>query len=121
VSVIGERYRPAMRSARVSTASRAIEVDVPERVLERVRGLIGRRSDRGLLLRARSVHTFGMTRPIHALLLDRDSTVVAVVRLPPSRLLLPRAGVRGILEAFDRPFAIGDVLTIEMMPEGTPR
>jgi uncharacterized protein len=53
----------------------------------------------GLLLeRCRSVHTFGMRFPIDAVLLDRSYRVVAVVRMTARRVLLPRAGVRHILE-----------------------
>jgi len=77
-------------------------VEVPETVRERVRGLSGRDAlapDHGLLLRrCRSVHTFGMRFAIDAVLLDRDERVLAVVRLPPGRLLLPRPAVRSILE-----------------------
>jgi uncharacterized membrane protein (UPF0127 family) len=77
-------------------------VDMPETGRERVRGLKGRDAlapREGLLLRrCRSVHTFGMRFAIDAVLLDRDDRILAVVRLPPGRLLLPRPGVRSILE-----------------------
>ena len=93
-----------MRTASVASVRRErfgpFTVEVPETVRERLRGLSGRDApDHGLLLRrCRSVHTFGMRFAIDAVLLDRDDRVLAVVRLPPGRLLLPRPRVRSILE-----------------------
>jgi uncharacterized membrane protein (UPF0127 family) len=75
---------------------------VPEGRRERMRGLIGRasiESSEALLLeRTRSVHTFGMRFPITVALLDRHRTVRSVRRLLPRRVLLPRPGVRHVLE-----------------------
>jgi uncharacterized protein len=80
----------------------AFIVDVPETRRERVRGLLGRstlRPDEGFLFEhCRSVHTFGMRFAIDAVLLDRHGRVVAIVRLPPGRVLLPRPRVRHIME-----------------------
>ena len=91
-----------------------VPVDVAEGMLERTRGLIGSGAERGLLLgRTRSVHTFGMRVPIDAVLLDADSRVVDVVRLRPGRVLLPRRGVRSVLELRRSPFGIGDVVRFE--------
>jgi uncharacterized membrane protein (UPF0127 family) len=77
-------------------------VEVPETGRERARGLMGRDGlapHQGLLLRrCRSVHTFGMRFAIDAVLLDRDDRVLAIVPMPPRRVLLPRPGVRHILE-----------------------
>ena len=77
-------------------------VDVPETGRERARGLSGRDAlapHEGLLLRrCRSVHTFGMRFAIDAVLLDRDDRVVAIVTMPPGRILLPRRRVRHVLE-----------------------
>jgi uncharacterized protein len=77
-------------------------VEVPETGRERARGLMGRGAlapHEGLLLRrCRSVHTFWMRFPIDAVLLDRDERVLAIVQMPPWRVLLPRPGVRHILE-----------------------
>ena len=74
----------------------------PETSRERMRGLIGLAllaEDEGLLLeRTRSIHTFGMRWPICAVLLDGELTVRSVRVVPPSRLLLPRLGVRHVLE-----------------------
>ncbi|MGZ4132064.1 MAG: DUF192 domain-containing protein [Actinomycetota bacterium] len=87
-----------MRRARLGP----FDVGVPETRRERVRGLRGtERLDDGeglLLERCRSVHTFAMRFPIDAVLLDRRWRVVRVVRMRPRRLLLPRLGVRHVLE-----------------------
>jgi hypothetical protein len=56
------------------------------------------RRDGLLLERCRSVHTLGMRYPIDAVLLDRSFRVVAVVPMAARRVLLPRPGVRHILE-----------------------
>jgi uncharacterized membrane protein (UPF0127 family) len=75
---------------------------VPDGRRERMRGLIGRSSlglhEALLLERTRSVHTFGMLFPIKVALLDHDHVVRYVRRLPPSRFLLPRPGIRHVLE-----------------------
>jgi uncharacterized membrane protein (UPF0127 family) len=106
-----------MRPGLVSSGSIRVAIDLPETRPERMRGLVGRASGRGLLLRrTRSVHTFGMRRPIDAVLLDGDDVVVAVVALAPRRILLPRRRVRHVLELFGSPFRAGDVLTIEGAP-----
>ena len=53
----------------------------------------------GFLLRnTRSIHTFGMRFPIAAVLLDADMRVLSVRRMAPRRLLLPRWGLRHVLE-----------------------
>jgi uncharacterized membrane protein (UPF0127 family) len=75
---------------------------VPEGRRERMRGLIGRTTldpDQALLLEhARSVHTFGMRFPIKVALLDRQHVVRSVRRLLPRRILVPRPGIRDLLE-----------------------
>lgn len=58
---------------------------------ERLRGLLGRpplRADEGLLLvPCASVHTFGMTRPIDVVYLDRDWRILRIVAgLRPGRV-----------------------------------
>jgi uncharacterized membrane protein (UPF0127 family) len=79
-----------------------LTVMVPETRRERMRGLIGRaslaRHEALLLERTRSVHTFGMRFPITVALLDRHGTVRRVRRLLPRRFLLPRPGIRDVLE-----------------------
>lgn len=74
----------------------------PETRRERMRGLLDRtllaENEVLLLERTRSIHTFGMRWPICAALLDGELTVRSVRAVPPSRLLLPRLGVRHVLE-----------------------
>ncbi len=102
-----------MRRAIVTDGSSRIEVGLAVSVGERMRGLIGGPPGRGLLLpRTRSVHTFGMRRAIDAVLLARDLRVLAVVPLAPRRVLLPRRGVRHVLELDRSPFEPGCRLAI---------
>jgi uncharacterized protein len=87
-----------MRHARLGP----FDVSIPQTRRERARGLIGHAPltrTQGLLLeRCRSIHTFGMRDPIDVVLLDRSYRVRAVVRMVPRRLLLPRFGIRNVLE-----------------------
>ncbi|HEY2965965.1 MAG TPA: DUF192 domain-containing protein [Actinomycetota bacterium] len=75
---------------------------VPETRGERMRGLRGHPTlpaDAALLLDGtRSIHTFGMRFAIVAALLDRDLVVRRARSIPPGRLLLPRPGIRHVLE-----------------------
>ena len=79
-----------------------LRAQAPETRRERMRGLIGRPSlgrDQALLLETtRSVHTFGMSFSIWVALLDNDHVIRRIMHVPPNRLLLPRRGVRHILE-----------------------
>jgi uncharacterized membrane protein (UPF0127 family) len=52
-----------------------------------------------LLPRTRSVHTIGMRFPIDVAICDRDMVVLAVVRVRPMRMTLPRRRGRMVLEA----------------------
>ena len=75
---------------------------VADRLLPRVRGLLGRRgleSGEGLLLKpAPSVHTFFMRFPIDAVFLDRDGSVLKVrSHLRPWRVAAAR-GAHATLE-----------------------
>jgi uncharacterized membrane protein (UPF0127 family) len=66
----------------------------------RLRGLIGRPPSPTplLLVPARSVHTFGMRRPIDVVFLDAELRVLRVVRgLRPGRV----AGARGAVAALE--------------------
>jgi hypothetical protein len=81
-----------------------------------MRGLIGQGGlalDRGLLLiRTRSVHTFGMRFPTTVVQLDAGWRVVGVRIMRPGRLLLPQSGVRHVLECPpSADIRLGDVLT----------
>ena len=51
-----------------------------------------------LFERCRSVHTFGMRKPITVASLDASMRVVRTLILRPRRVLLPRPGVRHTLE-----------------------
>lgn len=76
-------------------------VRIPETRRERRRGLLALALSPGeglLLRRCRSVHTFGMRVAIDAVLLDGRFRVATVVPMEPGRILLPRPGVRHILE-----------------------
>ena len=100
-------------------------VEIPVTRRERMLGLLGRDAlepGQGLLLeRTRSVHTFWMRFPITAVLLDRDFRVVAVRRMRPGRILLPRSRVRHVLECTDgADLQAGDVLRGEG-PAAEPR
>jgi uncharacterized membrane protein (UPF0127 family) len=99
-------------------------VDVPQTWRERSRGLLGRTAigpDQAMLLeRCRSVHTVGMRFAIDAVLLDHGYRVLAVVHLPPGRILLPRPGVRHVLEvAPGQAPPLGIRLRVSLCPTST--
>jgi uncharacterized protein len=77
-------------------------VQVPTGVRERMRGLGGRDrlepSHAFLIPRTRSIHTFGMQFPITVALLDARLRVVAVLTVGPAKIVMPRPGVRHVLE-----------------------
>lgn len=64
-------------------------------------GLLGRPpSEAALLLeRTRSVHGIGMSRALDVAQCDADGRILAVHRLRPGGLVLPRRGVRRVVEA----------------------
>jgi len=76
--------------------------EVPTGLRERVRGLRGRdRLEPGyafLIPRTRSIHTFGMRFAVSVALLDARFRVIAVRIVGPRRIVLPRRGVRHVLE-----------------------
>ncbi|MGA9161521.1 MAG: DUF192 domain-containing protein [Actinomycetota bacterium] len=95
-----------MRQVRlIDPRDRILRTAVPETRRERMRGLLGHSkmaTDEALFLeRTRSVHTFGMRIPITVVLLDRDLLVRGVLPLRPRRLLLPRPGIRHVLECVE--------------------
>src|SRR5947208_5664210 len=68
-------------------------LEVPSGKRERMLGLRGRDGlapHHAVLLRTRSVHTFGMRFPILAVLLDTRGVVLEVKPMAPGRVLLPR-------------------------------
>jgi uncharacterized membrane protein (UPF0127 family) len=104
--------------------SRGIEwtIDEPTTRLERARGLRGRAPlpiAHGMFFgRCRSVHTFGMRAPIIVASLDRRLRVVSVRTMRPRRVLLPRRGVRHILEcAASADVRPGDRFEVPARPE----
>jgi uncharacterized protein len=97
-------------------------IEVPATRRERMRGAPAaawHAVTHGMLFeRCRSVHTFGMRRPITVALLDADMRVVRTIVLKPRRVLLPRPGVRHTLECgVDADVRPGDRFWREARPE----
>ncbi|MET9518668.1 DUF192 domain-containing protein [Streptomyces sp. NPDC002994] len=80
---------------------RPVPLEIAASSRARTRGLLGRDGITGamLLSPASSVHTFGMRFAIDVAYLDRELGVMAVRRMPPGRLGLPRLRARHVLEA----------------------
>jgi len=82
--------------------NRAWTVEVPTSRRERIRGLRERTEiapDHAMLFeRCRSIHTMGMRFAIVVASLDREGRVIRVRTMPPRRLMVPRPGVRSVLE-----------------------
>ena len=94
-----------MRVVTLELGGRSVQVGVPERRSERMRGFrdrAARELDGLLFLRTRSIHTVGMDRAIVVVLLDRDLRVLDVLELPPGKIVLPRPRVRHVLELLER-------------------
>jgi uncharacterized membrane protein (UPF0127 family) len=91
-----------MRVERLNGPGGRWRVLVPETRRERMRGLRGHPPpgprEAMLFRRCRSVHTFGMARPISVAFLDADLRVVRVRRCRPRRVLFTNAGARHVLE-----------------------
>ena len=77
-------------------------IEVADRPLARMRGLLGRDAlpgDEGLLLRpAGTIHTFFMRFPIDAVFLDRDLVVIGTVEHIGPWATASRPGARAVLE-----------------------
>lgn len=87
---------------------------------DRAIGLMGRRSYEGAMLiePCRSVHTLGVRFPIDVAFLDANRVVIAMTRMAPYRIGMPRLAARSALEAragaFERwNLALGDELEIK--------
>jgi hypothetical protein len=76
-----------MESIRVSGESwEGVEVCLASGFLERLKGIKGVPAGRGIALRNRAIHTFGMSETLAAFGVDRAGTVVSVRTLLPNRL-----------------------------------
>ncbi|MEX0767417.1 MAG: DUF192 domain-containing protein [Microthrixaceae bacterium] len=74
--------------------------EVAETRSERRRGLLGRTSIDGVfILKARSVHTVGMSFPIDVALCSEDFTVLRIVTVAPNRVTRPLRAARFAVEA----------------------
>lgn len=75
--------------------------DVARTARARAKGLLGTRSFSGamVLVRTRSVHTFGMRYAIDVAFCDRDLVVLDVVTLRRWRMSAPRWKARVVIEA----------------------
>jgi uncharacterized membrane protein (UPF0127 family) len=67
----------------------------------RTRGLLGQTGYEGAMVlpRTRSVHTFGMKFAIDVAFCDKEMVVIAVTRVRPWRMTVPRRGGRSVIEA----------------------
>jgi uncharacterized protein len=67
----------------------------------RTRGLLGQTGYEGAMVlpRTRSVHTLGMKFPIDVAFCDKEMVVIAVTRVRPWRMTVPRRGGRSVIEA----------------------
>ena len=90
-----------LRSSRSMVFSATVAVTRRERT-SGLRGVDALAPEAALYIpRCRSVHTLGMRFTITAAFLDADLRVVAVKRMPPGRVALPRFRARHVLECAD--------------------
>jgi uncharacterized protein len=87
---------------------------------DRAFGLIGRRSYEGAMLLepCRSAHTIGLRFPVDVAFLDEHHVVIAMTRMAPNRVGMPRRSARSVLEAHAGAFerwnlSLGDELEIK--------
>ena len=84
------------------TAFTLDRIEIADRALPRMRGLLGREGlaeGEGLLLRpAGAIHTFFMRFPIDAVFLDRDLIVIGTVEHILPWATASRPGARAVLE-----------------------
>lgn len=75
--------------------------EVMDGLAARSKGLLGRKGYDGAMLlpRTRAVHTFGMRFAVDVAICDKDLVVIAVTRLRPWRMSVPRRGGRSVVEA----------------------
>lgn len=78
----------------------------------RRRGLVGRDDLEGVIvIRARSVHTFGVRFPLDVAFCDGDGVVLRIIRMAPNRISLPVRGARTAVEARHGAFAHWSIAT----------
>lgn len=78
-----------------------VEIWEPWGLLGRARGLLGSSEvgpGKGLLLRAKQVHTLGMTYPIDVVHISRRGEVLRIRTMPPGRIGAFILGARWVLE-----------------------
>src|ERR1039457_5780668 len=97
--------------------------DLADSFVDRTRGLLGKKTyDAAMILpRTRSIHSFGVRFPVDVAFLDKEMTVVAMVRLSRWRISMPRLRANQALEAkagsFDRwGLRLGDCLEFRPTP-----
>ena len=75
--------------------------EVADGLAARSKGLLGQTGYEGAMVlpRTRAVHTFGMRFPLDVAICDKDMVVIAVIRLRPWRMSIPRRGGRTVIEA----------------------
>lgn len=95
-------------------------LDVARSWQDRALGLIGRRSYEGAMLLepCRVVHTIGVRFPVDVAFLDVHRIVIAMTRMQPNRIGMPRRAARSVVEAHAGAFerwnlALGDTLEIK--------
>jgi uncharacterized membrane protein (UPF0127 family) len=93
--------------------------EVADQPVDRMKGLLGRRSYDGAMLlpRTRAVHTMFMQFPVDVAYVSRDLTVVAISTMPRWRVGMPRRRCQCVVEAsagsFERwGLRVGDRLEI---------
>ncbi len=91
-------------------------LEVADGVLSRLRGLLGKRGYRGMLLltRCNDIHTFGMSEPIDVAFVTHDGRVTASYCKVPPRCRLRSSDAVATLErraSSDPWFACGDSIS----------
>lgn len=80
-----------MTSVQLSASNwRGATVVVAETFLERLLGFRSKKAVNGVMLRSKSVHTFGMEETINVFAMDRDHRVIASRRISPNRMVFYR-------------------------------
>lgn len=93
--------------------------EVADGLTARSKGLLGKSGYEGAMVLpgTRAIHTFGMRFAVDLAVCDKDMVVIAITRLRPWRMSMPRRGGRTVVEAeagaFDRwRLKVGDRLEL---------